>query len=710
MDKPFRNTQEYFQAFIRTAQYIPNLTTRQDILSETGRVLIRFFGADLVGFFEPGNNGGIEGHHWILPDGVPGTAIQTRETEMIITEVLETGFLAAQHIDIPKPFATVFLPITWENQTAAVMLIGHRTSDPIPKELLNIYLAVAGLVTNAITGADEEFKNIAARKHAEEALKEAQAQLAFLVSSTPVVLYRCSASGDFNVTFISDNVQLQLGYEAHEFMDDPAFWPDHIHPDDREHVFERLHRLIKDGTATAEYRLLGKDGTYRWTHDEARVGRDANDQPVEFLGYWIDITKRKHAELALIHSNEELNGLNEELNALNEELTAAQEEMEMNNEELMTTEKMLRESEARLALALDISGMGTLDCDMVNHTSWRSLRHDQIFGYETPPSTWNLKIFFDHVLPEDREMVRKVFCDAFASQSNWSFECRIRRADGEIRWIEKTGLGQYDNAGRPLRVLGLLLDITERKQFEATQEEYAEKLMASNEELQRYAYVASHDLQEPLRSIVSFSELLNRRYRGKLDKDADEYIRFIVDGGVRMQNLIKDLLQVSRIETQAQPFAPTDARTVVADSIRSLETPIHEISAVVTVDPLPIVMADPSQLEQVFTNLIGNAIKYRRPEVPPVITISAERYGDWWEFSVRDNGIGIESEFFDRIFEMFRRLHTIDEYEGTGIGLAIVKRIVERHGGRIRVESKPGEGSTFFFTLPNENFKSRVDK
>ncbi|ACL16035.1 PAS domain S-box protein [Methanosphaerula palustris] len=406
-----------------------------------------------------------------------------------------------------------------------------------------------------------------------------------------------------------------------------------------------------------------------------------------------DITERKRAEEALIRSNEELN-------ELNEELTATEEEMKMNNEELMTAEKMLRESEARLALALDISGMGTLDCDMVNHTSWRSLRHDQIFGYKTPPSTWNLKIFIDHVLPEDQEMVRKIFSDAFASQSDWRFECRIRRTDGEIRWIEKTGLGQYDDAGRPLRVLGLLLDITERKQFETTQKKYAEKLMASNEELQRYAYVASHDLQEPLRSIVSFSQLLDRRYRGKLDKDADEYIKFIVDGGVRMQALIKDLLQVSRIETQAQPLAPTDANAVVADSIRSLKTPIHDNNARVTVDPLPIVMADPSQLEQIFTNLIGNAIKYHRPEMPPAITVSAERHGNWWEFSVRDNGIGIKAEFFDRIFEMFRRLHTIDEYEGTGIGLAIVKKIVERHGGRIRIESELGEGSTFFFTLP----------
>ncbi|MDD5023677.1 MAG: PAS domain S-box protein [Methanoregula sp.] len=306
IDKPFRDNLEYFHAFIRTAQYIPNLTSRQDIFAETGRVLVSFYGADLVGFFEPGKDGGIEGHHWILPDNVPGTAVLTRETEKIIAGVLETGFLAAQRIDIPEPFASVFLPILWENQTAAVMLVGHRTSDPIPKELLNIYLAVAGIVSNAITGADAEFKNIVARKHAEEALKEARAQLAFLVSHTPVVLYRFSASDDFKVTFISDNVRQQMGYEAHEFMDDPAFWHDHIHPDDRKHVFRGLPRRVEKGTITSEYRFLTKDGIYRWTRDEVRAVRDVNGMPVEYLGYWIDITERKIAEEKLEYERKQL--------------------------------------------------------------------------------------------------------------------------------------------------------------------------------------------------------------------------------------------------------------------------------------------------------------------------------------------------------------------------------------------------------------------
>ncbi len=226
------------------------------------------------------------------------------------------------------------------------------------------------------------------------------------------------------------------------------------------------------------------------------------------------------------------------------------------------------------------------------------------------------------------------------------------------------------------------------------------ELERSNEELQRFAYVASHDLQEPLRSIISFSQLLERKYRGRLDADADDYIQFIVEGGNRMQALILDLLKFSRVETAAKPLEPTDVAAVVAGVVRTMEASLGEAGATVTVGDLPVVMADAAQLEQVFTNLLGNAIKYRRPDVPSAIRVMGRSAGSMVEFSIEDNGIGIETEYFDRIFVIFQRLHTKEAYPGTGIGLAVVKKIVERHGGTVRVESVPGEGSTFFFTLP----------
>ena len=253
-------------------------------------------------------------------------------------------------------------------------------------------------------------------------------------------------------------------------------------------------------------------------------------------------------------------------------------------------------------------------------------------------------------------------------------------------------------AGAWIRLV--VIDVTARRQAEEALREYAENLRRSNEDLEQFAYVASHDLQEPLRSIVSFSQLLERRYHGELDQDADEFIGFIVEGGNRMQTLILDLLAYSRVNTTRQMLARTDTAEVLAGVKRRLDVPLREVGAMVTYDPMPAVTADPLQLEQVFLHLVRNALKFRRLDEPLRVHVGARQEGRCWEFSVSDNGIGIEAEYFDRIFVIFQRLHTKDRYEGTGIGLAIVKRIVDRHGGRVWVESTPGEGSTFFFTLP----------
>ena len=243
-----------------------------------------------------------------------------------------------------------------------------------------------------------------------------------------------------------------------------------------------------------------------------------------------------------------------------------------------------------------------------------------------------------------------------------------------------------------LFVLASVVDISARKRSE-------EELRRSNAELERFAYVASHDLQEPLRMVGNYVQLLGKRYKGKLDSDADEFIGFALDGAVRMQRLIEDLLAYSRVSSRGAEFAPTDAGSVLDAALANLKLAIEDANAVVTRDPLPVVPADRSQLEHVFLNLIGNALKFRGSVRPEVRVTAAQQDGDWL-FSVRDNGIGIEPQYFDRIFVIFQRLHGRDEYPGTGIGLAITKRIIERHGGRIWVESQPGTGSTFFFTLP----------
>ena len=254
--------------------------------------------------------------------------------------------------------------------------------------------------------------------------------------------------------------------------------------------------------------------------------------------------------------------------------------------------------------------------------------------------------------------------------------------------------------GRRIKLIGELGDSLD--QVRRTKEDLEQKsleLARSNEDLREFAYAVSHDLQEPLRAVSGFVKLLAKRYKGRLDTDADEFIEYSVDGVKRMQLMIKDLLEYSQVGTKGEGFRPADISIVIEQAVSNLKAAIEESGAEVTWAAMPTVMADTPQLIRLFQNLIGNAIKFRGKEAPRV-HVSAEREGDEWVFSIQDNGIGIDPDQAEKIFVIFRRLHTREEYPGTGIGLAMCKKIVERHGGEIRVESEPGKGSTFRLTMP----------
>jgi light-regulated signal transduction histidine kinase (bacteriophytochrome) len=233
-----------------------------------------------------------------------------------------------------------------------------------------------------------------------------------------------------------------------------------------------------------------------------------------------------------------------------------------------------------------------------------------------------------------------------------------------------------------------------------------EELTRANEELQQFAFVAAHDLQEPLRMVTAYVQLLSRRYRGKLDADADEFIAFAVDGASRMQPLIQSLLAHARIGSAARELPATSSEKALQQALINLRGAIEESGAQVTHDPLPTVVADEMELTQLFQNLVGNAVKYHGAEVPRVHISAAQHGGEKWTFSVQDNGMGIDAKQFERIFGMFQRLHTPQKTAGSGIGLAICKKIVEQHGGKIWVESQPGRGSTFRFVLAGSESES----
>jgi PAS domain S-box-containing protein len=325
---------------------------------------------------------------------------------------------------------------------------------------------------------------------------------------------------------------------------------------------------------------------------------------------------------------------------------------------------------------------------LVNHQLARTL------GYEEDELIGRPSLGFVH--PEDRNTVKENAVRMLKGEHSLGYEFRIVTKQAKVKWVMETVAPIFYQGKRA--TLGNLVDLTEHKQMEERLKQITAEMQRSNTELEQFAYVISHDLQEPLRMVSSYTQLLAKRYSNKLDADADEFIAYAVDGAKRMQILLHDLLEYSRVGTRGKPFTWINCKDVVEQSMANLKIAIEECGASVTYDVLPTIMGDEGQLVQLFQNLIGNAIKFHREEAPQV-HISAKRRNNIMTFSVKDNGIGIDPQHSQSIFEIFRRLHTREEYPGTGMGLAICKKIVERHGGHISVQSQPGEGSIFYFSV-----------
>jgi PAS domain S-box-containing protein len=366
----------------------------------------------------------------------------------------------------------------------------------------------------------------------------------------------------------------------------------------------------------------------------------------------------------------------------------------------------LRASEQRFQATFDQAAVGLAHAGLDDHWLLVNPRFCEIVGHrrEDLLDRPSRHLMYPEDLETDLENTRRLLTGELQS---YSMDMRWHRDLGPDVWIRQTRSLAREPGGAPKYFVVVVEDISLRKLAEEQRSHGTEELARSNAELEQFAYVVSHDLQEPLRMVASYVQLLEARYKDRLDSDAHEFIAYAVDGATRMKQMIGDLLAYSRVGRQGKELVPVACEAVLAQACADVEAAMAEAAAEVSHGPLPTVLGNAGQLTHLFQNLIGNAIKFRG-QAPPRIHVTAELNGQEWVFSVRDNGIGLDPQFADRIFMVFQRLHRHEDYPGTGIGLAIARKIVEHHGGRIWVESEPGQGATFHFTVPARASEARV--
>jgi PAS domain S-box-containing protein len=526
---------------------------------------------------------------------------------------------------------------------------------PIEIMLSPLESAEGTLVTAAI-------RDISVRRAAEKHLAQMEGRYRGLLEAAPDAMVVVNQRGE--IVLLNVQAEKQFGYSRDELVGQQV---KNLIPEGF------AERLISDGTRTAAEALAQQIGTGIELVARRKTGTEF---PIEIM-----LSPLESAEGTLV--------------------TAAIRDISVRR----AAEKHLAQMEGRYRGLLEAAPDAMVVVNQRGEIVLLNVQAEKQFGYSRDELIGQQ---VKNIIPEGfaerliADALRSVE-DALAQQIGTGIELTGRRKNRSEFPIELM-LSPLESA-EGILVTAAVRDITTRKKAEANLLSKVEELNRSNEELGQFAYIASHDLQEPLRMVASYTQLLSRRYKGKLDSDADEFIAFAVDGASRMQRLIQDLLAYSRVGTKGKDLLKVSSEEALQQALLNLRGAIEEKGAIVTHDPLPSVLADEMQLIQLFQNLVGNAIKYQSPGIPKVHISAVENGGKKWTFSVSDNGLGIDSQYFERIFGMFQRLHKREEFAGTGIGLAICKKIVERHGGNISVESQPGQGSTFRFALAESERK-----
>ncbi|HEY9618819.1 MAG TPA: ATP-binding protein [Crinalium sp.] len=547
--------------------------------------------------------------------------------------------------------------------------------------------------------------DITERKQAEVALQQSEERFQLIARATNDAVWDWDLTT--NTVWWNEGIETLFGYSESEVGQDITWWHNNIHPADQPRIINGIHAAIAQGQQSwaDEYRYRRADGSYACVSDRSYVIHAPDGTPTRMLGGMTDITERKQAQ-------EELQRQNLRAQLFAEVTLKIRESLQLEDilQVAVTEVRTILKTDRVLVYRLWPDGTGSGIAEEVLPGFPTVL--GQTFPAEVFPEAYRHLYLHGRIQAianvTDNRQIAPCLVE-FVQQ----FQVKAKLVVPIVAKAELWGLLIAHQCDRPrewtLFETELLKQLADQIGIALTQAQLLEQetrqreeLARSNVELQQFAYVASHDLQEPLRMVTSYLQLLERRYKDKLDADAHDFIGFAVDGASRMKTLIQDLLTYSRVGTHGKPFERVNCSAVVERAIANLKIAIEENNAIVTCNLLPNVIGDASQLGQLFQNLLSNAIKFRRTDVVPQIYIGADEQATAWQFYVRDNGIGIEAEYAERIFVIFQRLHGRTEYPGTGIGLAVCKKIVERHGGQIWIQSELGMGTTFYFTLPKQ--------